>query len=476
MLSTRHGFRTMFASTLVAAFAVHSASAAELLDRAVLPANTFSTGPTSGQYASGANGNVLPLINKQPVQGFSAVLRGPVKGTYLVMSDNGFGNKANSPDALLRVSAVKPDFETGDVKPVNRYTGEELAEFTPDSFITLRDPWKKVPWPIVADGANYPGTPTGGGAPIAVDASIKAGRLLTGSDFDIEAFRRAPDGTFWFGDEFGPYLIHTDAHGRVLEAPIPLPNFRGFASTAGGTEVNPLVQAISNPVRSLPANLPDSGGFEGLALNKSGTRLYALLEKAINGDPVRTRLIISEFSLGQRKYTGKTFAYPLDAPTNAIGDFTALTDREFIIIERDGGQGDASDPRFTNPAQFKKIFRVDLDEVDASGTLIKEEVADLMNIYDPRDVAGNGRTNTVFTFPFVTIEDVLVLDNNRLLVINDNNYPGSAGREFGVSDNNEFIVIHVAPLLDCEEGGGHGSHGKLRRKHPDKSECELARD
>lgn len=475
MLSTRHGFRTMFATSLFAAFAIQSVSAAELLDRAVLPASTFSTGPTSGQYASGANGNVLPLINKQPVQGFSAVLRGPVKGTYLVMSDNGFGNKANSPDALLRVTAVKPDFETGEVKPVNRYTGEELSEFSPDSFITLRDPWKKVPWPIVADGVNYPGTPTGGGAPIAVDASIKAGRLLTGSDFDIEAFRRAPDGTFWFGDEFGPFLIHTDAHGRVLEAPIPLPNFRGFASSAGGTEVNPLVQAVGNPVRTLPANLPDSGGFEGLALNESGTRLYALLEKAINGDPVRTRLIISEFSLGQRKYTGKTFAYPLDAPTNAIGDFTALTDREFIIIERDGGQGDASDPRFTNPARFKKIFRVDLDQVDASGTLIKEEVADLMNIYDPRDVAGNGRTNTVFTFPFTTIEDVLVLDNNRLLLIDDNNYPGSAGREFGVSDNNEFIVIHVAPLLDCEEDEDHGKPGKLHRRHHDKNECELAR-
>jgi hypothetical protein len=240
--------------------------------------------------------------------------------------------------------------------------------------------------------------------------------------------------------------------------------------------VNPLVQAVSNPIRTLAANLPDSGGFEGLALNKSGTRLYALLEKAINGDALRTRLIISEFSLGSRKYTGKTFAYLMDAPGNAIGDFTALADREYIIIERDGGQGDASDPRFTNPARFKKIFRIDLDEVDAQGNLIKEEVVDLMNVYDPRDVAEDGRVKTVFTFPFVTIEDVLVLDNNRLLVINDNNYPGSAGREFGVPDNNEFIVLHVAPLLDCDEEGDHGKHDRLRRKHHDKSECELARD
>lgn len=430
----------------LASLTLSHAHAAELLERAVLPSATFSTGPTSGQFATGGNGVVTPFINRQPVQGFSAVLPGPEKGTFLVMSDNGFGAKANSPDALLRVYAVKPDFDAGTVSPVDRITGDALQEFTSESYITLRDPWRRVPFPIVADGATYPGTPTGGGS-IAVDPSIRAGRLLTGSDFDIESIRRAPDGTLWFGDEFGPYLIHTDSSGRVLEAPIPLPNFRKFPSAPGGTEVNPLVQATSNPQRTLAANLPDSGGFEGMALNASRTRLYTLLEKAINGDPVRERLIVSEFNLRTRKYTGKTFAYILDSATNAIGDFTALTDRQFLIIERDGGQGDAGDPRFTSPARFKKIFRIDLDHSDANGNLVKEEVADLMNIYDPRDVAGDGKAKTVFTFPFVTIEDVLVLDNNRLLVLNDNNYPGSAGREFGVPDNDEFIVIHTAPLL-----------------------------
>jgi hypothetical protein len=305
-----------------------------------------------------------------------------------------------------------------------------------------------------------------------VDPSIREGRLLTGWDFDIESIRRAADGTLWFGDEFGPYLVHTDSRGRVLEAPIPLPNFRRFPSTLGGMEINPLVQSISNPQRTLAANLPDSGGFEGMALNASRTRLYALLEKAINGDPLRERLIMSEFSLKTRKYTGRTFAYILDSASNAIGDFTALTDRQFLIIERDGGQGDASDPRFTTPARFKKIFKIDLGRVDANGNLIKQEVADLMNIYDPRDVAGDGRTQTVFTFPFVTIEDVLVLDNNRLLVINDNNYPGSAGREFGVPDNDELIVLHTAPLLNAEEcrddhRGGHHDDRSADRGHDD---------
>jgi hypothetical protein len=466
-------------ATIVASLAISSAHAGELLERAVLPSDTFSTGPTSGQFATGGNGVATPFIARQPVQGFSAVLPGPFEGTYMVMSDNGFGAKANSPDALLRVYTLRPDFEAGTVAPIDRSSGDQLASFTSESFITLRDPWRKVPFPIVADGVNYPGTPTGGGT-IPVDPSIRAGRLLTGSDFDIESFRRAPDGTLWFGDEFGPYLLHTDSSGRVLEAPIPLPNFRRFPSTLGGTEVNPLVQAVSNPQRTLAANLADSGGFEGMALNASRSKLYTLLEKAINGDPVRTRLIISEFSLHARQYTGKTFAYIMDSPGNAIGDFTALTDRQFVIIERDGGQGDASDPRFTNPARFKKIFKIDLDRVDASGNLIKEEVVDLMNIYDPRDVADDGRTNTVFTFPFVTIEDVLVLDNNRLLVINDNNYPGSSGREFGVPDNNEFIILHTAPLLRGEECDDDGWKGGRGRDHDDrdgkKDECRPAKE
>lgn len=462
-----------------ASFTTTNVHAAELLERAVLPSATFSTGPTSGQFATGANGIVTPFINRQPVQGFSAVLRGHFKGTYWVMSDNGFGAKGNSADALLRVDLMKPDFNQGTVAPVNRRTGDELQEFTSESFITLSDPWRRIPFSIVADGVNYPGTPVAGGS-IAVDPAIRAGRLLTGADFDIESIRRAPDGTLWFGDEFGPYLLHTDANGRVLEAPIPLPNFRGLPSTLGGTEVNPLIQAVSNPQRTLAANLLDSGGFEGMALNASRTKLYGLLEKAINGDPVRERLLISEFSLGAHKYTGKTFGYLLDSAANAIGDFTALTDRKFLIIERDNGQGDASDARFTTPARFKKIFKIDLDKVDANGNLLKEEVVDLLNIYDPRDVAGDGKAKTVFTFPFVTIEDVLVLDNNRLLVINDNNYPGSAGREFGVPDNDEFIVLHTAPLLsdeDCHPGRGkdeaRGDRRDDDRGHDDK-DCRPA--
>jgi hypothetical protein len=168
---------------------------------ALLDANTFVEGPTSGQFITPNNGITPPFIDKQPLQGFSAVLDGPTTGTYYVMPDNGFGAKSNSADALLRVYAVAPDFKTatggsGTVSPVNFDSGAVLSAFDNSSFIGLRDPDRKLGFPIVASMANYPN----GTGNIPVAPAITSGRLLTGSDFDIESVRKDKNGNLWFGD------------------------------------------------------------------------------------------------------------------------------------------------------------------------------------------------------------------------------------------------------------------------------------
>jgi glycerophosphoryl diester phosphodiesterase len=64
-------------------------SDASLVGRAVLPAATFSPGPTSGRQIVGpVNGIQVPFLNQQPVQGFSAIAD-LGDGTFLAMSDNG---------------------------------------------------------------------------------------------------------------------------------------------------------------------------------------------------------------------------------------------------------------------------------------------------------------------------------------------------------------------------------------------------
>ncbi|MEQ8973197.1 MAG: esterase-like activity of phytase family protein [Coleofasciculus sp. C1-SOL-03] len=276
------------------------AAAVQLTGRAILEADTFAPGPTSGQQIS------IPFTDQQPVQGFSAVLPGPKPGTFRVTTDNGFGSKSNSADFLLRVYAVEPDFTTGQVFPVNFQTGERLASFSQDSFLQLNDGTNQIDFPIIAEQSFYPGTT------IPVDQRIQSNRWLTGADFDIESFRQASDGTYWFGDEFGPFLFHVAADGQVLDAPISLPNFLGLGD-------NPLVQSPHNPQLDGTANLGGSKGFEGLALNSSGNKLYAMLEGALIPDNQGDRLLINEFDLDQQQYTGKTFFYQRDPQGRAIG-------------------------------------------------------------------------------------------------------------------------------------------------------------
>src|SRR5262245_30139594 len=83
---------------------VQSATENRLVGRAVLDAATFAPGPTSGEQLGNSpiNGQPVPFIDKQPIQGFSAVLDNG-DGTFSVMSDNGYGSLENSADFNLRV-------------------------------------------------------------------------------------------------------------------------------------------------------------------------------------------------------------------------------------------------------------------------------------------------------------------------------------------------------------------------------------
>jgi alkaline phosphatase D len=211
---------------------------------------------------------------------------------------------------------------------------------------------------------------------------------------------------------------------------------------------NPAFASLSEADKLKAANLPRSKGFEGMAMSADGTKLYTLLEGALTSDTNKNRLAINEFDLQTKQYTGKTFFYKLNAPDRAIGDMTAINNHEFLVIERDNGQGDASNPGFANPARSKKLYKIDINKVDANGFVEKELVADLLNIADPNHLGSNGTQNGVFTFPFQTIEDVLPIDKQTILIVNDNNYPFSAARTPGQPDSEEFIEIKLSKPLD----------------------------
>lgn len=86
--------------------------------------------------------------------------------------------------------------------------------------------------------------------------------------------------------------------------------------------------------------------------------------------------------------------------------------------------------------------------MDAEGLVRKIGYVDLLDIADPQGLGRNGATRQGrFSFPFVTIENVDVVDAEHIVVANDNNLPYSSGRKLGVQDDNEFILLKVPALL-----------------------------
>lgn len=383
----------------------------ELVGRSVLPAATYRPGSAPSGHFTGTTAPIAAPYPGQPVQGFSGVHRNR-DGSYLVMSDNGFGNKANSPDFELRVHRIRPDFATGVTEVV-------------DGGFGLTDPDELIPWTIWRDGG------------CAAAATLPAGyrcptadRVLTGWDFDLEAMQVADDGTFWFGDEFGPYLLHTDHRGRLLEAPIPTPGVRSPS--------NPQLAPGEVP------NLASSKGYEGMALSADGRTLYPMLEGAVTEDRdagLAADLRIYEVSLGRgrraTRFTGDMWRYRMEHPTNAIGDFIAVNDHQFLVIERDNGAGAT--------ARFKPVFLVDLRDRDDDGYVDKDLLVNLMAVPDPQGIGGLG---AFFTFPFVTIEDVEIVDEHTIAVLNDNNFPATGGRSTTAPDDNELVLIRLDRPLD----------------------------
>ena len=400
---------------------------------AEIPSTYRHPGPVSGQFTTGPVNGVAPPYQGQPIPGFSGMIPAFIPGRFFALPDNGFGAQENSADFIVGFYRVTPHFKTrGDGTtfrgPVTVYSHTPFSDpkgLLDASYITNGPVYNRIYY--------YP-TST-----IPVDPSIQSRRLLTGADFDVESIALMNDGTFWVGEEFGPYLLHFDARGRLMSPPVR----------------HPVLRAPQNPANILagPANLPSSRGFESMTRNGGGSKLYLTTEASIDSEPDKRMLEIYEFDTKTQEYTGRTFKYAKDSSdyitggvnnaTNVFvtGDMTHVAGDRYIIIERDDFQGP---PSVANPPRQKKLYLIDLDEVDhTTGVLKKRLLVDLLDIDDPRDIGGPllEIPSQKFNFPLQSVESVTPIDAFTLLVGLDNNYPGGNGRTPGTPDGTEIITL-----------------------------------
>lgn len=426
---------------------------AELAGHAVIPALTLTLPPAdaprdaliSGKFAAGASrvdapmsveGSTGPLHGHrgtgirypfigQPVQGFSGfAMNRALDGSIVALTDNGFGSKANSPDALLFFHRIAPDFATGTV---------EVRETA-----FLRDPDRVIPFRIAHEGTDE--------------------RYLTGADFDLESIQIVGD-TVWIGEEFGPYLLSATLDGRVTGL---------YPTVLEGKEL----RSPDHPAVRVPAAagsdyvVQRSGGYEGMALKPGTGLLWAMLERPLldeSGNEGERVLPVIAFDPATREWTGAHFLFPLADGATAIGDFNFIDETRALVIERDNGEGDPSlrcegEPTpdcFPNPAMLKRIVLIDTADIDEDGRVRRIGHIDLMDIADPNGlalldtVAARDLTGR-FTMPFFTIEGVMLYDEGQILVATDNNLPFSSGRQLDAAKDNEFVLLNVPEFLAAE--------------------------
>ncbi len=380
-------------------------------------------GSVMGLSAGRPTGISLPF-DGQPVQGHSGIKR-MADGSFWLLTDNGAGSKANSPDFMLHLSHYTVDFQSG--------------QFNRQKTVFLHDPDKKVPFRITQEGTDK--------------------RYLTGADFDSESFQFA-GGALWIAEEFGPYLIKADLNGKVLAV---------FDTKVDGKVVrSPDAPGVLMPgapdAKPTAFDVKRSKGFEGMASSKDGSKLYALLEGALWNEAAKAYenvggkqyLRVLEFDVKTEQWTGRHWKYVLEANHHAIGDFNMIDGNMGLIIERDNGEGTAdkacpADQKrtdcFHDLAKFKRVYKIEMSDANVGGEIRKVGYIDLMNIQDPQRLAKKPLTNGVLAFPFFTIENVDVVDDKHIVVGNDNNLPFSSSRDPNKGDDNELVLLQVEALL-----------------------------
>jgi hypothetical protein len=441
---------------------------ARLIALSVLPAGSLRAGSppsgeflTAGERATAAGNGVAgpadgPYFAAQPVQGISSLVPAE-NGSWWALADNGYAWRGNSADWQLVLYRIAPRWRDR--------TGPRLLET-----VTLRDPDRRVPWTIACDPAHGTALPAISfnrlPAPPAFCGVDPSARQLTGFDFDPESFVRAPDGSFWVSEEFGPFLLHFSASGRLLEAPVPVPGVR--------SPQNPLLDLADRSRRERPT-VAASRGFEGMAISPDGRTLYALLEGAVTGDDARD-LRIYLYRTTLRRFDDTFLRVRLEAASQqvdlttvldergdrlypdavapppgpvSIGELKAVNAHQLLMIERDNLGDDERAPR------FKKIFLLELGE--GGGTYVRKSLLlDLLALPDPGGVGGDG---DFFRLPFYTLESVHVVDERTLLVASDNNFPFSNGRARSRStdrrgplaaDATELVLVRLGTPLEVD--------------------------
>ncbi len=164
---------------------------------------------------------------------------------------------------------------------------------------------------------------------------------------DDEAVAFAGDGSIWVGDEYGPYIYHYDAGGRMIGAIRPpeaiIPRRQGAENFSAGETAKGQPQS----------GRQNNQGFEGMSIAPGGKRLFVMTQSALVQDldplaPKATRRNVRLLEYDIEGAPRLTHEYAVQLPlygesgknnVAAQSEMLALDDHRLLLLCRDSGGG-----------------------------------------------------------------------------------------------------------------------------------------
>lgn len=189
-----------------------------------------------------------------------------------------------------------------------------------------------------ADGRHFTGS----------SAALAQGETLS-HRLDPEAIRWNRGESLFVSEEYGPLLLEFSTTGQMIRS-LALPDcFRVAAPSA-----DKVTETLGNS-----SGRATNRGLECLALTPDGKTLVGLMQGPLIQDGSvsqnglvtgrNCRLIAIDLASGRTSQ----FVYQMDSELHGNSELTAVSDTDFLVLERDGLAGDA--------AQYRRLVRISLN-------------------------------------------------------------------------------------------------------------------
>lgn len=181
---------------------------------------------------------------------------------------------------------------------------------------------------------------------------------------DSEGLVALSDGTFWVSDEYGPHIVHFDAEG------VEIGRINAFAND-------------DRNIFMLPAEFANrraNRGMEGLAITPDEKMLVGIMQSTMYNPTkgVKVNDIVRIVTINLTDGAVSQYLYKQEKTQNSQSGIVALSNTEFIVIERDGAFYNEDSSAMKHLYKIDISNATDIEKIATAGDIKQDEELGLL--------------------------------------------------------------------------------------------------